>query len=331
VTGAGYKATDLAAYFKQAGIREPSITSVSVDGGANKPGHSDADGEVVLDIEVAGAVAPGAKIAVYFAPNTTNGFIDAVKAAAHDTTRKPSVISISWGGPEDPDSAQQFLDGLNEAIRDATAMGVTVCIASGDSGSADMAQNWDGRPHADFPASSPFALGCGGTKLAAANRSVEDEVVWNEGPQGGAGGGGVSIYFSQPPYQSGAEVPQSPANATGRGVPDVAGDADPESGYQILLNGKMTIIGGTSAVAPLMAGLLALINEATTKKFGKTVGLINPLIYAANAKSAFRDITQGNNDLYGTLHGLYEAAVGWDPCSGLGVPIGTNLLQVLDA
>ena len=331
VTGAGYKATDLAAYFKQAGIREPSITSVSVDGGANKPGHSDADGEVVLDIEVAGAVAPGAKIAVYFAPNTTNGFIDAVKAAAHDTTRKPSVISISWGGPEDPDSAQQFLDGLNEAIRDATAMGVTVCIASGDSGSADMAQNWDGRPHADFPASSPFALGCGGTKLAAANGSVEDEVVWNEGPQGGAGGGGVSIYFSQPPYQSGAEVPQSPANATGRGVPDVAGDADPESGYQILLNGKMTIIGGTSAVAPLMAGLLALINEATTKKFGKTVGLINPLIYAANAKSAFRDITQGNNDLYGTLHGLYEAAVGWDPCSGLGVPIGTNLLQVLDA
>jgi kumamolisin len=330
VTGAGYKVSDLSIYFKRAGIREPSITSVSVDGGANKPGHSDADGEVVLDIEVAGAVAPGAKIAVYFAPNTTNGFIDSMKAAAHDTTRKPSVISISWGGSEDPNEGKQFLDGLNEAIRDATAMGVTVCVASGDNGSADMAQNWDGKPHADFPASSPFGLGCGGTKLAAVDGKVSDEVVWNDGPQGGAGGGGVSTYFSRPSYQNGANVPKSPGNSAGRGVPDVAGDADPETGYQIFLNGSATIIGGTSAVAPLMAGLLALINEATTKRFGKTVGFINPLIYAAGAKTAFRDITIGNNDIYGRLHGLYEATVGWDACSGLGVPIGTNLMRVLD-
>jgi kumamolisin len=330
VTGTGYKAADLATYFKRAGIREPSITSVSVDGGANKPGHSDADGEVVLDIEVAGAVAPGAKIAVYFAPNTTNGFIDALKAAAHDTTRKPSVISISWGGPEDPGGAKQFLDGLNEAIRDAASMGVSVCIASGDNGSADMAQNWDGKPHADFPASSPFALGCGGTKLTATNGHISKEIVWNEGARGGGGGGGVSVYFHRPPYQSGANVPKSPTKSVGRGVPDVAGDADPESGYQIFLNGSAMTIGGTSAVAPLMAGLLALINEATTKKFGKTVGLINPLIYAAAAKSAFRDITNGDNDVYGTLHGLYKAGSGWDACSGLGVPIGTSLLQVLD-
>jgi kumamolisin len=329
-SGAGYKTTDLAAFFKRAGIPMPSVVPVSVDGGANKPGHSDADGEVVLDIEVAGAVAPAAKIAVYFAPNTTNGFIDAVKAAAHDTARKPSVISISWGGPEDPGGSQQFLDGLNEAVRDATAMGVTVCIASGDNGSADMAQGWDGKPHADFPASSPFALACGGTKLTASNGRVAEEVVWNEGPSGGAGGGGVSVYFQLPPYQHGAKVPKSPTKSAGRGVPDLAADADPVSGYQIFLNGTVTPIGGTSAVAPLMAGLVALVNEATTKKFGKTVGLINPLIYESNARHVFRDITKGDNDIYGKLHGLYKAGPGWDACSGLGVPKGADLLQLLD-
>jgi kumamolisin len=329
-TGAGYKTTDLQAFFKGEGIAMPSVASVSVDGGANLPGHSQADGEVVLDIEVAGAVAPGAKLAVYFAPNTTNGFIDAVKAAAHDTARKPSVISISWGGPEDPNGSQQFLDGLNEAVRDAAAMGVTVCIAAGDNGSADMPLNaWDGQQHTDFPASSPFALACGGTKLTASNGGIDDEVVWNEGPQGGAGGGGPSEYFALPPYQSAVNVPKAPSNQfAGRGVPDLAGDADPETGYQIVLNGTAQTIGGTSAVAPLMAGLIALINQATSQKFGKTVGLINPVIYA-NAQGVFRDITSGDNDITGRL-GVYAAAPGWDACSGLGVPQGTSLLNLLN-
>ncbi|MGX4801212.1 S53 family peptidase [Bradyrhizobium guangdongense] len=329
-TGAGYKTSDLKTFFKKAGIPMPQIAPASVDGGANKPGHSDADGEVVLDIEVAGAVAPGAKMVVYFAPNTTNGFIDAVKAAVHDNARKPSVISISWGGPEDPESSQQFVDGLNEAIRDAAAMGVTVCVASGDNGSADMAEGWDGKPHADFPASSPFALACGGTNLRAPNGSIT-EVVWNGGPQDGAGGGGVSVMFAEPKYQANAHVPKSPAHRSGRGVPDVAGDADPATGYQIFLNGVMTTIGGTSAVAPLMAGLIARINEATTKKFGKTVGFINPLIYASHAQGVFRDITVGNNDITGSLHGMYKAGPGWDACSGLGVPNGAALQDLLAA
>ncbi len=330
VNGAGYDATDLAAFFRGIGVPTPSVAAVSVDGGANTPGQdSDADQEVVLDIEVAGAVAPDAKIAVYFTPNTTNGFIDAVKAAAHDAVRKPSVISISWGGPENPAGAQQFLDGLNEAIRDATAMGITVCIATGDSGSADMPEKWDGKPHADFPASSPFALACGGTKLTAAGGQVSKEVVWNEGKANGSGGGGVSVYFALPSYQNGAHVPKAPTQFVGRGVPDLAGNADPKSGYQIFQGGGKMTVGGTSAVAPLMAGLIALINEATTKKFGKTVGLINPLIYGANAQGAFRDITEGNNDMYGKLRGLYSAGPGWDACSGLGVPNGASLLQLL--
>lgn len=329
-TGAGYKTSDLRTFFKKAGIPMPKIAPASVDGGANKPGHSDADGEVVLDIEVAGAIAPGAKIVVYFAPNTTNGFIDAVKAAVHDSARKPSVISISWGGPEDQEGSQQFVDGLNEAIRDAAAMGVTVCVASGDNGSADMGEDWDGKPHADFPASSPFALACGGTNLKATNGHI-NEVVWNGGPQGGAGGGGVSVMFAQPKYQAHAHVPKSPAHRSGRGVPDVAGDADPATGYQIFLNGVGTTIGGTSAVAPLMAGLIARINEATMKKFGKTVGFINPLIYASHAQGAFRDITAGNNDITGDLHGMYKAGSGWDPCTGLGVPDGAALQTLLAA
>lgn len=329
-TGAGYKTSDLRTFFKKAGLPMPQIAPASVDGGANKPGHSDADGEVVLDIEVAGAIAPGARIVVYFAPNTTNGFIDAVKAAVHDTARKPSVISISWGGPEDSEGSKQFVDGLNEAIRDAGAMGVTVCVASGDNGSADMGEDWDGKPHADFPASSPFALACGGTNLKAPNGHI-NEVVWNGGLQGGAGGGGVSVMFAQPKYQAQAHVPKSPTHQHGRGVPDISGDADPATGYQIFLNGAVTTIGGTSAVAPLMAGLIARINEATTKKFGKTVGFINPLIYASHAQGVFRDITVGNNDITGDLHGMYKAGPGWDACSGLGVPNGEALQNLLAA
>ena len=335
VSGAGYDASDLVSYFQSVGITTPpSITAVSIDGGANLPGKdADADREVTLDIEVAAAIAPGAKIAVYFAPNTTNGFIDAVKAAAHDTVRKPSVISISWGGPENPEGAQQFLDGLSEAISDAAAMGITVCIASGDNGSADMPDNWDGQPHADFPAASPFALGCGGTKLTAGGGQITSEVVWNEGTEHGSGGGGVSNYFALPPYQNGANVPKSPTQFVGRGVPDLAANADPLTGYQIFFksDGGDTVVGGTSAVAPLMAGLIALINEATTKKFGKTVGFINPLIYGATAQAVFRDITQGNNDMYGRLNGLYTAGPGWDACSGLGVPNGAGLLQLLSS
>jgi kumamolisin len=331
VTGAGYNIVDLAAFFKKAGIPSPSITPVSVDGGANKPGVSDSDAEVVLDIEVAAAAAPGARIVVYFAPNTTAGFIDAVKAAVHDTARKPSVISISWGMPENPQDLQQFLDGLNEAIRDAAAMNITVCVASGDDGSASMRANWDGKAHANFPASSRFSLACGGTNLQAANGQITAERVWNSGTgQGeGASGGGVSIVFPLPPYQQGVNVPKSQTNFVGRGVPDLAGAADRHTGYRIFLNGTETTIGGTSAVAPLMAGLMALINEATTKNFGKTVGLINPLIYQAAAQNVFRNITDGNNDLFGSL-GLYNAAAGWDPCTGLGVADGAALLQLLN-
>lgn len=330
-TGTGYALSDINTYFKNLGLATPNVVSVGVDGGANIPGKDDgADGEVALDIEVAGALAPGAQIAVYFAPNTTAGFIDAVNAALHDTVREPSVISISWGGPEDG-NPQQYLDGMSQAFADAAVLGVTVCCASGDDGSADSAQQgWDKKPHCDFPSSAPYALGCGGTKLNGSGTKISSEVVWNEGTKGGATGGGVSNIFPKPSYQSKAKVPQSPLKKNGRGVPDVCADADPYTGYQVYVGGKAAVYGGTSAVAPLWAGLIALINQRLKAKKSPTAGFLNPFLYSQPTTAGiFNDITSGTNDIYGNLKGTYKAGAGWDPCTGLGSPNGAKLLKAL--
>jgi kumamolisin len=326
-TGAGYSTSDLNTFFKNLGLATPAVTAVGVDGGANVPGKDDnADDEVTLDIEVAGSIAPGASIAVYFGTNTDDGFIQVLTAAVHDDVRKPSVISISWGQAEET-ATSQMLQGLEQALQEAAAVGVTVCVAAGDNGSADEAEaQWDHKPHVDFPASSTYALACGGTTLAAtsaANAPVE--TVWNEGSSGGATGGGVSNFFPKPSYQSNANVPAPTVSAGGRGVPDVSGNADPYSGYQVFVDGSAQVIGGTSAVAPLWAGLLARVNQ----KLGKPVGFINALLYASGGATAFHDITSGNNDIYKDLGGKFPAGPGWDPCTGQGTPNGTAVLAVL--
>ncbi len=317
--GGGYRTRDLSAYFKQLGIKIPTVIAVSVDGGHNRPsGPNSADGEVDLDIEVAGAVAPGAKIVVYFAPNTDQGFLDAITTAIHDTQNKPSVISISWGAPESG-WTDQAIQAMDKAFQDAAALGVTVCCASGDNGSSDGVTT-DKLAHVDFPASSPYALGCGGTRLESSNNTVTSEVVWNEAT-GGATGGGISDVFDLPSWQIGAGVPASTNSGgrVGRGVPDVAGNADPATGYQVRVDGKTFVIGGTSAVAPLWAGLLALINQ----QLGHSVGYLNPLLYQQIAKAdVLRDVTSGDN-------GAYQAGPGWDACTGLGTPDGVKLLTAL--
>ena len=314
--GGGYKTADLKTYFKSIGVTQPKVTAISVDGGKNTPG-SDADGEVMLDIEVAGAIAHGANIAVYFAPNTDQGFVDAITNSVHDKTRKPSVVSISWGGSED-DWTPQARDAMNSALQDAATLGVTVTVASGDNGSSDGAT--DGKLHVDFPASSPYSLACGGTKLTGSGTKITSEVVWNEdASKEGSTGGGVSKFFALPSYQTAAKVPAQPETKfVGRGVPDVSGDADPTTGYFIRYDGKNGVVGGTSAVAPLWAALIALVNQ----KKGKAVGFINPAIY--QHASAFYDITQGSN-------GHYSAGPGWDACTGLGSPNGASVLTALSA
>jgi kumamolisin len=320
--GGGFKNDDLKAYFAQLNIPLPQVTSVAVDGAHNAPAGdpNSADGEVMLDIEVAATIAPKAKIAVYFAPNTDRGFLDAITTAVHDSTRKPSVVSISWGGPESSWTTQA-MQSFDQAFQDAAALGVSICCASGDNGSADMAQGWDGKAHVDFPASSPSVLACGGTHLDAAGGSVTSEVVWNDLPNGGAGGGGVSDTFALPAWQAKSHVPPSanPGGHVGRGVPDVCGDASPRSGYIVRVDGQQAVIGGTSAVAPLWAGLIALLNQ----HFGHPVGYLNPVIYGLPpGAKAFRDITSGNN-------GAYSAGAGWDACTGLGSPDGARLMAAL--
>ena len=171
--GGGYRQADLTAYFQSIGQTAPSVTTVAVDGGKNAPTTADsADGEVMLDIEVAAAVAPGAKIVVYFAPNTDQGFIDAITTAVHDTTNKPSVISISWGGPESTWTAQS-LSALDAACQSAAALGITITVAAGDSGSSDGVTG--GGNNVDFPASSPHVLACGGTSLEATGSTISSD------------------------------------------------------------------------------------------------------------------------------------------------------------
>jgi kumamolisin len=304
--GGGFRQEDLDAYFSEQGLHTPSVEAVGVDGATNAPGD-DADGEVMLDIEVIGAIAQGAAIVAYFAPNTTNGFYDAIGAAINDTVRRPSIISISWGQAESGWTASA-LDAYDALLADAAAAGITVFVASGDSGATDGSD--DGGLHVDFPASSPSVVGCGGTRLTATS-----EVVWNElTSDEGATGGGFSAHFAMPSYQIEAGL----SSANGRGVPDVAGDADPLTGYVVRVNGEDQVIGGTSAVAPLWAALTALANQRN----GAPAGAPHARLYAA--PSAFRDIVAGDN-------GGFSAATGWDPCTGLGTPNGEHIVKALAA
>jgi len=328
--GGGFSTSDLDTYFGGLGIAVPSISAVGVDGASNAPGSdpTGADVEVALDIDVIGAAAPGATQVVYFAPNNGDqGFVDAISEAAQ-ASPAPIAISISWGQSEDSWTAQGR-SAMDAAMADAAALGITVCVASGDNGSGDKVT--DGQPHVDFPASSPYALGCGGTKLLAdpSTGTISSEVVWNETASNeGAGGGGVSDQFAPPSWQANAGVPAragrsgGTGGSSGRGVPDVAGNADPTTGYQIYSGGQAQVVGGTSAVAPLWAALVSRLAETTGQRFG----LIQPALYAGAEPGAdvsgFNDITSGNN-------GAYAAGPGWDACTGLGSPDGTALLARL--
>jgi kumamolisin len=321
--GGGYRQADLDGYFARLGLTAPTVVAVPVGGATNAPTGDPGgpDGEVMLDIEIVGAIAPAARIAVYFAPNTDQGFIDAVTTATHDQVNRPSVISISWGGPESSWTSQAQ-HALDQAFNDAAALGITVCAAAGDNGAGDGVD--DGRAHVDFPASSPHALACGGTHLRQAGPEEIDETVWNS--RGGATGGGISDTFDLPSWQAGAGVPPSvnPNHRVGRGVPDVAADADPTTGYTIQVDGGQKTIGGTSAAAPLWAALTALLNQ----ELGHPVGYLNPTLYTLSPDvRTLNDITGGNNTI-GDTPG-YSAGPGWDACTGLGTPIGESLLRSL--
>jgi subtilase family serine protease len=301
--GGGWVQSDMDEFFK--GIGEgalPQITDVSVDGTQNTPNPdpNGPDGEVALDIEVAGAayyVATGkaAIIRVYWAQQDIAA---AVRAATADGC---DVCSISWGADEANWGPQAGQD-MEQAATDATAAGMVVFAASGDNDSSD------GGPkpaNVDLPASAPHVIGCGGT-----SKTRTRETVWNNDPGNpsghGTGGGFSTLFKPMPPWQAGA--PHGP----GRMVPDVAANADPNTGYNIVVHGAPITIGGTSAVAPLYAGLFA--------SFGTKLGFVTPELWLNHL--CFNDITQGDN-------GAFRARIGPDACTGIGSPIGTKLAVLL--
>lgn len=305
--GGGYVLSDITHYFSMLGITAtPNITAVSVDGARNNPADtSGANVEVILDIEVVAAIAPKASIFVYFAPNSDQGFYDAINAAINNNC---GIISISWGAPEVYWNTTTMTT-YNSLFSSAATKNVTILAASGDNGSSDGASG----NNVDFPASSPYVLGCAGTTLTTTdNINIATETVWN------STGGGVSSLFTTPSYQS--NLPQQTLTLLNgrRGVPDICGDGNPNTGYILYSasNGGTIVVGGTSAVSPLWSGLLALINQTV----GHNVGFIHPTLYTNMANC--RDITQGSN-------GAYAAGLGWDACTGCGSPNGQLLLNLL--
>lgn len=324
----GYDPAALKSYFDRLQLPMPEITNVVVHGPGNRPGDgsidSDVTDEVLLDIQVAGAIAPRAKFVMYFTEFTERGWVDAIIAAATDDLNKPTVLSISYGNPEDAEGVSLWTSAairkVNEAFHQAALRGLTVCCAAGDDGSSDQVR--DQLAHTDFPASSPWVLGCGGTRIEVRGAAIR-ETVWNNGV-GSAGGGGVSRLFPLPQYQHFVNAPRSanPGHRIGRVVPDVGGLADPVTGLMIVgpsgnLEGP---VGGTSATAPLWAGLIARINQA----LGRPVGFINTILYKFMASGVLRDVTTGNN-------GPYGASPGFDACTGLGSPDGVKLLRAFQA
>ncbi len=330
--GGGVETADVTAYFNKLGLPVPAVQVVAVDGVSTDPAADpDSTGEVMLDVDVAGSLSAGAKIAVYFSTFDEKGMVDILSAVLADSVNDPSVLSISWGWPENQPFNSSVtwspaaIDHINHSFLAAAHLGISVCVSTGDDGSE--AQIKDGRAHVNFPASSPYVLAVGGTtlhvKTTAKGAQHITETVWNNGPGSGTGGG-VSDYTAVPSWQVGVVGTSiNPGNFAGRAIPDVAADADPNTGYLTMAGGKLQIVGGTSASAPLWASLLVLMNA----ELGSRVGNFNSLLYTKlGPAKVLRDITVGDNDTDGLLKGAYKAGPGWDACTGWGAPDGAKLL-----
>jgi kumamolisin len=353
--GGGYSVADIKTYYASLNIaKQAQVTSIpaSVPYGGNVQLPDPADFEVALDVGVAGAIAQGAKIVIYFGIGFTNqgipdekGWHAVVSTAITDATNKPSVLSISWSAPESewPPGTIALLMPL---FQQAAAAGITVFAASGDYGASGYNPNdpnWEGGAHVQYPGSDPYVTSCGGTVLLS-NPPPTTQQTWNDTPyQGGATGGGISS-LQMPPWQSNVTI--NGQALSGRGVPDVAGNASTYSGYDLVVYGQKTsdlnianqqiaaTYAGTSAVAPLYAGLIALINAnlfpsiATSQN---SVGFLNPTLYTLPSgypSIVFQDISDGANNSFNGVVG-YTSVPGWDACTGWGSINGVKLLETL--
>jgi len=327
--GGGYTTQNVTSSFAPLGFAAPTITNTNVDGGYNNPSDTNGAPEVMLDIYVAGGIAHTSTLAMYWGygsgisnPVAGPDWYDPINVAIHDTTNNPTVLSISWGAGDSPDSGywdSSTISATDAVLAQAVVLGVTVCAASGDEGST-----WAGlAEEVLYPASSPYVLACGGTTLQLnIDNSIASETAWI------GSGGGQSYYESLPGWQNGLTAKTYPGNVvsalTMRGVPDVAGNSDPNTGYRFYWGNSNTYsqYGGTSACAPMWAGLIARINAT----IGGRVGFMQTKLYANH--TAMRDITVGNNADY--MDG-YQCTVGWDAVTGYGSPIGTSILAVFQA
>jgi kumamolisin len=332
--GGGYNPSDISAYFTSdlgvgPGYSTPALIAIGMDGQTNGSDPTILDWiEVALDISVAGAVAQGANIAVYFAPFTEQGWVDIVTTAVQDVTAMPpgwampSAISISWGWAELEIAAspwsQAGIEALSATFQEAASLGVTVFVASGDNGSNCLIG--DGKAHCNYPSSDPWVTCCGGTTIENVSGSSFTEITWNDNL---VTGGGISDVFPLPAWQVGKGIPPSvnPGGRIGRGIPDIAGYAN---GYRIVLNGAaVQDVVGTSEVAPLYAGLIAMVNSAN----GFPAGYLNPTLYNSG-RSAIVNIDDGGSNAVRPAPG-YTAVKGWNGCTGLGRVNGNALLTAI--
>jgi len=304
---AEFKPADFERCMRAQGITTQQPTTVCVDGAAvEHENETSSDLEAALDTQIVGALAPGARIVIYEGPNDERGFLDAIRTAIFERERPISILSISYGWPEML-WTPATLPLLDELFAAAALVGVSVFCSSGDNG-AEL--DYDGQPHVLAPASSPFAIACGATTIDADG----GESAWAQT------GGGYSRTFPIPAWHDAHA--ESARAEPGRGVPDVAAQESP--GYMVYVDGVELAMGGTSAVAPVWAALTARINQ----RLGKPAGFFAPLLYRHAAghrgKPPFREVTSGGN-------GRYQARAGWNPCTGLGVPVGSAIEELLRA
>jgi kumamolisin len=317
--GGAFQLSDVIAYCKRFNFKVPQISTYVLPGATETSDPNGADGEVCLDIDIVAAVAAGCHIKVIFAPNTDSGPVDGFTKAI---SLNPDSISFSWGSPE-ADWSPESRSAIDALFQEAGNKGIAVYCASGDNGSSDGAS---GDKNCDYPASSPYAIACGGTHLELnADGTRLTETAWSTtgldvlgnivGSSEGSGGGISAVYTTTPNWQEAA----LPGSNAGRRSPDVSGNADPSTGYQVDIDGTIQQIGGTSAVAPLFAALQAILNQSK----GAHVGNMHTKLYSAPAGTFF-DVISGTN-------GAYKCEPGYDCVTGLGVLDATRFLATLAA
>lgn len=307
--GGKYRTADIDAYFRSLGRKPPRVAHVSLV--REKINSSDdAIFGAMADVEICASVAPAAKIVVYSAPNTEQGFVSAIGAAVHDSVNRPNVILTSWGAPESHWTLQA-ITAFDSACQSATALGITVVAAVGRNGSRD-GSSYD---VVDFPASSPHVLACGGTTLVGTGSTISSETPWN-----GVAKGGPSGVFPLPAWQANANIPKPRLPSGGRGIPDVAANANPDTGYAVRLHGKNMVVGGNGTAASIWAGLIAVANHQN----GKPAGTIHPLIYGSKGRSAFQNA-------FSETPVNFRSDEGWNVVCGLGSPVAPKIISLLDS